>query len=284
MSGAARRLSSPLGEVAPAGGRRGVATKGIACGDAPPSASPTPPPEGEEGARTGLIGLALASLIVLAWAAIHVTGVFFWRWTPASALLAVPLVLLQTWLSVGLFIISHDAIHGSLAPGRPRVNRAFGWLVMTLYAGFHYDDLARSHAAHHEAPGTSADPDFSAAHPTHGLRWARQFFTHHFGLRPLLFVNAVVAAYWLLLGASMVNIFLFYGVPALTSAAQLFYFGTFRPHRHTDDAFADAHNARSDRMPRALALITCYNFGGYHHEHHLYPGEPWWRLPRRRLA
>ena len=249
-------------------------------------------PTGEEGPardRTALVGLSLAVAIVLAWTAIHVVGVFAWRWTPATALLAALLVALQAWLSVGLFIISHDAIHGSLAPGRPRLNRAFGWLVMTLYAGFDYDRLARSHAAHHAAPGTAEDPDFSAAHPTHGLRWARQFFTRHFTLRPFVFVNAVVWGYVLVLGASMTNVFVFYGVPALLSAAQLFYFGTYRPHRHLEeghagDRFADGHNARSDRMPALLALVTCYNFGGYHHEHHLHPGEPWWRLPRKGSA
>ena len=234
---------------------------------------------------TTLVGLGLAWAIIAAWAAIHVAGVFFWQWTgPASVPLALPLVALQTWLSVGLFIISHDAIHGSLAPGRPRVNRAMGWLVMTLYAGFHYDRLEASHTEHHNAPGTERDPDFSARNPTHFRRWATQFFRHHFGLRPLLFVNAVVGIYWLVLGASMANIFVFYGVPALASAVQLFYFGTFRPHRHGADTFADAHNARSDRMPTPLAVLTCYNFGGFHHEHHLYPHEPWWRLPARRTA
>ena len=281
MSGAAERSSPAGGGV---GGADGGASPPTPSSAAPPLRPPSAAtsPKGEE---TGLVSLALASGIVLAWALIHLYGVFAWRPDGAASLVAaVILIPLQTWLSVGLFIISHDAIHGSLAPGRPRVNRAYGWLVMTLYAGFDYDKLARSHAAHHDAPGTADDPDFSADHPTHGLRWARQFFTHHFGLRPLIFVHAVVFTYWLVLGASMVNIFLFYGVPALTSAAQLFYFGTFRPHRHADDVFADTHNARSDRMPRALALLTCYNFGGYHHEHHLYPGEPWWRLPRRRLT
>ena len=31
-----------------------------------------------------------------------------------------------------------------------------------------------------------------------------------------------------------------------------------------------------------LSLLTCYHFGGYHHEHHLHPGVPWWRLPGTR--
>ncbi|WP_031553298.1 fatty acid desaturase [Parvularcula oceani] len=232
--------------------------------------------------RAGAIGVALAGGILAAWTAIHVYGVFFLDLGSRQVLLAPLLILIQTWLSVGLFIVSHDAIHGSLAPGRPRVNRAFGRVAMTLYAGFDYDRLEKSHARHHESPGTADDPDFSADHPDDFLRWFAQFFRHHFGLRPLLFVNAVVATYWLVLGASMANIFLFYGVPALTSAVQLFYFGTYRPHRHAEPGFADRHNARSDRMPPALALLTCYNFGGYHHEHHLYPEEPWWRLPRRR--
>ncbi|MBB4660112.1 fatty acid desaturase [Parvularcula dongshanensis] len=233
-------------------------------------------------ARTGLIGVALATAITGAWLAAHVYGVFFLDLSSREALLAPLLILALLWLSVGLFIISHDAIHGSLAPGRPVVNRAFGWVVMTLYAGFHYDRLARSHAGHHAAPGTADDPDFSADHPDAFWPWFVQFFRHHFSWRPFLFVNAVVFFYWLVLGASPLNIVLFYGVPALGSAVQLFYFGTFRPHRHAEGAFADKHNARSDRMPALAALLTCYNFGGYHHEHHLYPHEPWWRLPRRR--
>ena len=266
------------------------ASSGTSCQAAPSTLTPGPSPASGRGeARTATIGVALACAIIAAWATIHVTGVFFWRWTPATALLAVPIVLLQTWLSVGLFIVSHDAIHGSLAPGRPRVNRAFGWVVMTLYAGFHYDRLEASHTEHHAAPGTARDPDFSATHPDRFFAWFGQFMRHHFGLRPFLFVNLVVATYWLVLGADMANIFVFYGLPALASAVQLFYFGTWRPHRHLKegharDAFADDHNARSDRMPRLLATLTCYNFGGFHHEHHLYPHEPWWRLPARRLA
>ena len=100
------------------------ASSGTSCQAAPSTLTPGPSPASGRGeARTATIGVALACAIIAAWATIHVTGVFSWRWTLATALLAVPVVLLQTWLSVGLFIVSHDAIHGSLAPGRPRVNR-----------------------------------------------------------------------------------------------------------------------------------------------------------------
>ncbi|MFA9473554.1 MAG: fatty acid desaturase [Filomicrobium sp.] len=27
-----------------------------------------------------------------------------------------------------------------------------------------------------------------------------------------------------------------------------------------------------------MSLLTCFHFG-YHHEHHLQPDVPWWRLP-----
>jgi beta-carotene ketolase (CrtW type) len=41
-------------------------------------------------------------------------------------------VALQTWLSTGLFITAHDAMHGTLAPGRPHWNRAVGGLCLML--------------------------------------------------------------------------------------------------------------------------------------------------------
>ncbi|HYD98464.1 MAG TPA: fatty acid desaturase, partial [Alphaproteobacteria bacterium] len=30
-----------------------------------------------------------------------------------------------------------------------------------------------------------------------------------------------------------------------------------------------------------VSLLTCYHFG-HHHEHHLRPDVPWWRLPSLR--
>lgn len=235
----------------------------------------------EEMHRRAIIGVSLALAVTISWLVLHIYAVHAFEITWASAPLVPLLMASLCWLSVGLFIISHDAIHGSLAPGRPGVNRIIGWIVTTLYAGFDFDRLTDNHNRHHKAPGTSDDPDFSAAHPTHFFLWFREFFLRHFGWRPLIFVNTVVAIYWLVLGAPMVNIVLFYGIPALTSAVQLFYFGTYRPHRHATDTFVDEHRTRSSQYGWLTSLLTCYHFG-YHHEHHLYPEEPWWRLPQRR--
>src|SRR5438105_1424960 len=82
--------------------------------------------------------LILAAAIGAAWLAIHVGGIFFWRWHPASAPAAVALILLQAWLSTGLFIVAHDCMHGSFAPGRPRLNAAIGTLCLGAYAGLSY--------------------------------------------------------------------------------------------------------------------------------------------------
>jgi beta-carotene ketolase (CrtW type) len=61
---------------------------------------------------------------------------------------------------------------------------------------------------------------------------------------------------------------------------QLFVFGTYLPHRHDATPFADAHNARGNGLSPIASLATCYHFGTYHHEHHLNPMTPWWRLPQ----
>ncbi|MEM9810695.1 MAG: fatty acid desaturase [Pseudomonadota bacterium] len=229
----------------------------------------------------GLIGMGLAILITCTWLSLHIYFVHVFRIQLWSVPL-IPLVMAaQCWLSVGLFIISHDAIHGSLAPGRPRINRITGWIVTTLYAGFDFDRLKRNHDLHHVAPGTADDPDFSADHPTAFIPWFKEFFLRHFGFRPLIFVNSVVSIYWLILGVPMVNILLFYGIPSILSAVQLFYFGTFRPHRHDSGGFVDEHRARSSGFGWLVSLFSCYHFG-YHHEHHLFPSEPWWRLPKKR--
>jgi beta-carotene/zeaxanthin 4-ketolase len=229
------------------------------------------------------IGLGLAGAIVAAWLAIHIGGIFFWRWSWEAGWVAAVLIAVQAWLSTGLFITAHDAMHGSLAPGRPRLNRAIGTLCLALYAGLSYRALATSHAAHHRSPGTAADPDFHAPEPTRLLPWFAAFFRSYYTHAQILRITAAALLY-LLIGASLVNIAIFWAVPALLALGQLFYFGTYLPHRHEAEAFADEHRARSSALSPLASLLTCFHFGGYHHEHHLSPGTPWWALPAFRRA
>jgi beta-carotene ketolase (CrtW type) len=223
----------------------------------------------------------LAALIVGAWLAIHIGGIFFvelnWSRAPAVTLA----VLAQTWLSTGLFILAHDAMHGALVPGRPRLNRLLGMLSLGLYAGLSYRQLAPKHAAHHRRPGTSDDPDFHAADPRRPLPWFATFFRSYYTHGQILRIMAAVILY-LVLGAELLNIAIFWAVPALLALGQLFWFGTYLPHRHDDAPFADAHQARSSPFGPLASLLTCFHFGGYHHEHHLSPATPWWALPRIR--
>ena len=220
----------------------------------------------------------LAALIGAAWLSVHLFSVFGVR-VFAEPWLAAGLIVLQTWLYVGLFIVAHDAIHETLF-GRGNVwNTRVGRLIHLIYAGFDFDEMKTAHIAHHDFPGSDKDPDFDPDHPTHFLLWFRTFFTRYFRFKQVV-VLSVIALLYLVLGARIENLILMWAVPSILSSVQLFYFGTYLTHRH-GDAFADHHNARSNTFPGWLSLLTCFHFG-YHHEHHLYPHEPWWRLPVRR--
>ena len=233
--------------------------------------------------RQTMVGLGLAGLIVAAFLGLHVTAVFLLPWSAAGLLWAPLLVPVLTWLSVGLFIVAHDAMHGSLAPGRPAVNRFWGRLSLLLYAGFWMDRLAPKHFAHHRHVGTERDPDFAADHPTRFWPWYVSFMRRYFGWREAAMITLVVWTYVLLLGAHVGNVLLFWALPAILSSVQLFYFGTYRPHRHEDQPFADDHNSRTSDYGWPASLLTCFHFG-YHHEHHVSPNTPWWALPRVRRA
>ena len=68
------------------------------------------------------VGVALAVLIAVAWLTLHIYAVFFHPLTGADLWVAPVLVAGLCWLNVGLFITAHDAMHGSLAPGRSKLN------------------------------------------------------------------------------------------------------------------------------------------------------------------
>ncbi|MBL0419285.1 fatty acid desaturase [Ramlibacter sp. AW1] len=244
--------------------------------------SPSPGARAAPPRSQDVVGLVLAVAVVAAWLFLHVAGVFWlplqgsWLWVLPGA------VALQTWLSVGLFIVAHDAMHRSLAPGWPRLATAIGRVCVALYAGFSYERLRDGHRRHHQFPGTAADPDFHAERPHAFAPWLLRFFGGYFGWREFARVTAVLGVY-LLLGAAPLNLALMWGLPAVLSALQLFIVGTWLPHRHRhghDPAkeFVDHGRARSLDLPWLASLLACFHFG-LHREHHACPHVPWWRLP-----
>ena len=231
-------------------------------------------------------GLALAAAVCGGWLALHLVGMFAVEVRWATLPLVMAMAALQCWLSVGLFIVAHDAMHGSLAPGRPQLNGAIGATLLFLYAGFAWRRMRAAHFEHHRAPGSAEDPDFDAANPRSAVRWYMTFLRRYFGWPSMVYIVLLVTTYRFALGVPIANILALYALPAIASSMQLFYFGTYRPHRHEgveDDrpAFADGHNARSEAFGPMLSLATCFHFG-YHHEHHLNPATPWWALPAAR--
>jgi len=225
-------------------------------------------------------GLFLAALVVAGWASIHIYSVFFHSLS-APLWQTIGLIFLQCWLYAGMFIIAHDTMHGSLVPHHPRLNAVIGKTIMFVYAGFDWAYMRKAHHAHHDNPGTSDDPDFNADNATSFWPWYFKFFTQYFGIRQVLILVGFTLSYVFLFNANYLNTIIMWAVPAILSSVQLFYFGTYLTHRHSGP-FPDHHNARTNEFPRWLSLLTCFHFG-YHHEHHLYPQEPWWRLPARKF-
>lgn len=229
--------------------------------------------------RQARIGLALATAIILAWLATHIYSIFFFSWSWEAAAAGAALMLLLTWLYVGLFIIAHDCMHGSLVPLKPALNRAVGQLCLLLYAGFSFDFMNRKHHLHHRHAGTAEDPDFHDHEPHAFWPWYWKFFSEYFSGREIIVIAVGVWAYILLLGAPLLNVLTFWSIPAIVSSIQLFTFGTYLPHKPGDPAFTDRHRSRSNEYSWVASLLTCFHFG-YHHEHHAVPSAPWWRLPR----
>lgn len=231
--------------------------------------------------------ILLTALIIGGWLATHIYAVFVFDVSavlPAAggvdlvqALAAVGLMALIAWLYVGLFIVAHDCMHGVIVPFRPAINRVIGQICLGLYAGFSFDALNRKHHLHHRHAGTADDPDFNDAPPYGFWRWYWKFFTEYFGVQQFVFLAAVFVIYAFVFDVPLANIWLFWAIPAIVSSMQLFYYGTYEPHKPGLDAFTDRHRSRTSGRGELWSLLTCFHFG-FHHEHHLWPSLPWWRL------
>ncbi|MGW8316603.1 MAG: fatty acid desaturase [Bacteroidales bacterium] len=220
------------------------------------------------------MGLFFAFLIMLLWGghlAYILTSVEV-SWTNPWMYLH---MLIQAYLYTGLFITGHDAMHQSITKVK-WLNNAIGTVAVFLFAGMSYRRLVKNHWDHHKYPGSEKDPDFNTRSQNFFAWWAT-FLYRYTTLWQLLAMAAIFNILQHLAGVAVPSLLVFWVVPAFLGTFQLFYFGTFVPHRLPHTERMGKHRARTQRQNHVLAMLSCYFFG-YHNEHHLYPGVPWWRL------
>ena len=233
--------------------------------------------------RTGRVdpwGLGVAVLVITAWTA-HLVYLLSASSPKLSSPWAWVHVFVQAYLFTGLFITGHDAMHGTVTRLR-RVNLFVGYAACFLFAGMSYRRLVRNHHAHHLAPTGHSDPDFHGRAPGFWPWWFR--FMWHYATVGQIAVMGV--SYNLLAHVAHVpewKLLAYWIGPALLATLQLFYFGTYRPHRGPSSDDMAPHHARSLAPNHAWAMLSCYFFG-YHWEHHASPSTPWWALWRARTG
>jgi len=218
------------------------------------------------------MGMLIAIVILFFWLG-HLVYSLLYVETDFSSIFFYLHILIQAFLYTGLFITGHDAMHGSVAKNR-KVNDVIGHISTTLFAFLSFRVLAKKHYMHHLYPASEKDPDFSVK--------SNNFFVWWFS-----FMRNYTTWWQIILMAITFNILLiwfdefqvifFWVLPAVISTFQLFFFGTWLPHRRPLTEEMKPYNARTLRKNHFLAMISCYFFG-YHWEHHQSPTTPWWRL------
>jgi len=214
-------------------------------------------------------GVIIALTVIIAWLGsllyLLQVQVDFRNWWTYFA------ILLQTHLYTGLFITAHDAMHGLVSENK-RINHTLGWLSALLFSYNFYWKLFPKHHEHHRFVATEKDPDY---HPSQKfLIWYWSFIRGYVSIWQILLMAVTFNVLKLIIPQE--NLIVFWMLPAILATLQLFYFGTYLPHRGTH---INKHHSRSQSANHVWAFVSCYFFG-YHYEHHDSPGTPWWRLWR----
>lgn len=219
------------------------------------------------------MGVAIALSIILLWL-LHLAYLFTsslsWE-TPESYLH----LALQGYLTTGLFITAHDAMHGAVSRIR-WLNHAIGAVACWLFGAMSYHRLLKNHALHHAYPASDRDPDFCIASQNF-WRWLAAFLFRYATVPQVLTMAALYNLFEHLWYIPESRIWLFWMLPCFWGILQLFYFGTYLPHRPPFLSSMQPYFARSLRRNHLWAMLSCYFFG-YHWEHHHSPSTPWWRL------
>lgn len=230
--------------------------------------------------RESCVSICIAIIILLLWVLSAYASLFMLPEAATLSLIGLLVVVVgRSFLHTGLFILSHDAMHGTLAPAYPKLNNWAGHIILGMYSFLSFKRMQACHHQHHRTPAQTADPDF---YPGSFWPWYIKFMRTYieggqgwaifWGMSalfyPLLFIFHVPA----------LNIVLFWLLPQAVSSWQLFYFGTYRPHKRPIGGHTNAHRAKSSKASPLVSFFSCYHFD-YHWEHHQYPHLPWYKLP-----
>lgn len=229
--------------------------------------------DGYRGLAAGLaiIGLWMGGLVVFLQFDLSVVPVY----------IIIPAIFVQMFLYVGLFITAHDAMHGLVFPQNLRINKLIGTVSVLLYALFPYNKLHTKHWEHHKHPASEKDPDYHDGRRPGFIPWYLKFMVTYLSWYQILGMAAIFNILHLGLNIPVANLILFWALPAIASTLQLFYFGTYLPHREPAEGYTNRHNSTSNDYPVLLSFLSCYHFG-YHLEHHEFPYVQWWKLPKVR--
>ena len=218
------------------------------------------------------MGILIALIIMLLWA-VHLFYCLYFIPVNFSNPFLFLNILIQAYLFTGLFITGHYAMHGNIS-NRKNVNKWFGRIASFLFAGLSYDKLLINHFKHHKHPGENDDPDFYIKSQNF-FSWWFIFLMRYTTITQLIIMAVLfnIMKIWF----DEISIWMFWVLPAILGTLQLFYFGTYLPHRYPHSQTMKPHNARTQNKNHLWGMLSCYFFG-YHFEHHEYPGMPWWKL------
>jgi len=213
-------------------------------------------------------GVLIALTIILSWVAclwylLHRPVKFY---DPVTYLL----VLVQTHLYTGLFITAHDAMHQVVSRNKT-LNKTIGTVAAGLFAYNYYPRLFPRHHEHHRYVATDKDPDY---HGGNFFAWYYSFLKQYITWQQILLM--AITFNLLKLFFPVENVILFWIIPSVLATFQLFYFGTYLPHRG-EHAADNRHKSTTQSKNHFWAFLSCYFFG-YHYEHHEKPYVPWWQL------
>ena len=221
--------------------------------------------------------VTISTGVIMGWASLFHEALFAVH--DIRSLEGVIMVPCLTFMYTGLFITGHDAMHGNITRNS-LINDTIGHMCMNLYAGFDFNEMRHKHMLHHMNTGiTSKDPDFHKGNPN-VVAWFFSFMLQYLNSQQMLKL-IMFAELMKYNGAQNENLYTYMALCGMLSSLQLFYFGTYIPHKppaeNLDEVMNWEKSKSSTKTTRLESFLTCFHFD-CHFEHHAMPQLPWFEL------